>query len=89
MNELTLFILPDCPHCVKALRLQRELIEEFPELSAVNIRVIDESAEPELADSFDYYYVPTYYLGGEKLHEGIVDKELVRSILYKALGCNS
>jgi glutaredoxin len=85
MSELTLFILPDCPHCHKALRLQQELMAEKPELSGVKVNIIDESAEPELANSYDYYYVPTYYLGREKLHEGIVDKETVERILRRGL----
>jgi hypothetical protein len=50
----------------------------------VEIEMIDESVEKELADSYDYYYVPTFYLNEEKLHEGGIFKNEVKSLLEKA-----
>ena len=32
--------------------------------------MIEESEQPEVADAFDYYYVPTFYVDGVKVHEG-------------------
>ena len=36
--------------------------------------MVDESREAALADTYDYYYVPTYYVGGKKVHEGHAEK---------------
>jgi hypothetical protein len=30
---------------------------------------------PDIADQYDYYYVPTYYLDGIKFHEGIPEQK--------------
>ena len=38
-----------------------------------------------LADTFDYYYVPTFYVDGVKVHEGGVYPEEVEKILRSAL----
>ncbi len=67
--KLTAFILPLCPFCLQARELIAELREERPELSSVEIDFIDESAQPELADRYDYYRVPSFFLGGKKLYE--------------------
>jgi hypothetical protein len=61
-----------------------EVKAENPELKDVEIEMIDESVEKELADSYDYYYVPTFYLNEEKLHEGGIFKNEVKSLLEKA-----
>ena len=38
--------------------------------------MIEESEQPALADTFDYYYVPTFYVDGVKVHEGGVYPEV-------------
>ena len=52
---------------------------------AVPIRRVDESVETALADSLDYYYVPTFYVDGVKRMEGVPSKEKVRAVLDAAL----
>lgn len=70
MKPVKLFYLKNCPFCKKALRYIEEARAAHPELAAVEIEMIEESEQPEVADRFDYYYVPTFYVGGEKVHEG-------------------
>lgn len=74
MDEITLFILEDCPHCKLALAHQRELIAAHPEWDEIPIRVVDEAVEVGYANSFDYYYVPCYYVNGVKVHEGHAER---------------
>ena len=69
MKEITLFLLNNCPHCKLALRLQEELLAEHPAWRDIPLRMVDEAAEPAYADTFDYYYVPCYYVDGVKVHE--------------------
>ena len=56
-----------------------------PELAAVGIELIEESEQPAVADAFDYYYVPTFYVDGVKVHEGGIYPEEVEKILRSAL----
>ena len=67
--KLTAFILPRCPYCLQMRELLEELRAERPELSSIEIEFIDEAAQPALADRHDYYRVPSFFLGGEKLYE--------------------
>lgn len=85
MKPVTMFMMATCPYCKAALNYQKELQEEHPELAAVTITQIDERLQPELAEQYDYYYVPCYYVDDQKLHEGAATKEAVQSVLTAAL----
>ena len=85
MKPVKLFYLRSCPFCKKALRYIDEARAAHPELAAVGIEMIEESEQPALADKFDYYYVPTFYVGDEKVHEGGIYPEEVETVLRKAL----
>ncbi len=85
MKAIKLFYLKQCPFCVKALRYIDELKAERGEFAPIQIEMIEESEQAELADSYDYYYVPTFYVDGQKVHEGGVYKEEVEKILESAL----
>ncbi len=85
MKSVKLFYLKNCPFCKKALRYIEELKAEHAELAAVEIEMIEESERPDMADKFDYYYVPTFYVDGVKEHEGGIYPEEVERILRKAL----
>lgn len=85
MKRVKLFYLKNCPFCKKAMRYIEELKAEHAELAAVDIEMIEESELPDVADKFDYYYVPTFYVDGVKEHEGGIYPEEVERILRKAL----
>ena len=85
MKRVKLFSLKNCPFCKKALRYIEELKAEHAELAAVDIEMLEESELPDVADKFDYYYVPTFYVDGIKEHEGGIYPEEVERILRKAL----
>ena len=69
MKEIELFYLRACPYCRNARRAIDELIAENPAYADISIRWIEESEEPQLAESRDYYSVPTLFWQGEKLYE--------------------
>ncbi|MDY3918051.1 MAG: thioredoxin family protein [Candidatus Limivivens sp.] len=85
MKKVLMMILEDCPYCHQAFRMMEELKKEHPEYEQVEIRVADEEKEKELADSLDYYYVPTYFVDGVKLHEGVPTREKVQAVYEAAL----
>lgn len=85
MKDVKLFYLRNCPFCKKALRYIEELKAQHPELAAIDIEMIEESEQAEVANSYDYYYVPTFYVGGQKVHEGGIYPEEVEAVLRQAL----
>ncbi|MBQ5903759.1 MAG: thioredoxin family protein [Alistipes sp.] len=85
MKRIQLFYLKNCPFCKKALRYIEEAKAAHPELQSLQIELIEESEEPALADQYDYYYVPTFYIDGVKVHEGGIYPEEVEPLLRKAL----
>lgn len=84
MKELTMFYFEGCPHCQNAFRWHEEVFADKPELAQVPLKLIDEKEQPDLAAKYNYYYVPTYYLGEEKLFEGVVKKRLVEQAFQTA-----
>ena len=64
-----------------AFRFIDELKQEHPEFKDIVLETVDELKEPELADQFDYYYVPTFYVDGKKVHEGGIYKPEVEKLL--------
>ena len=77
MKPVTLFYQPRCPFCKKALGYLEELQRQEP-YSRIEIRMIDELAEPEVADRYDY-------VGDKKVHEGGIMPDEVEAVLRMAL----
>jgi thioredoxin 1 len=84
MKPVYMLITDWCPHCTRAFGWMEELVSENPKYSELQIQIIDEEKEPEAAKKFDYYYVPTYYVGETKVHEGVPSKEIIRNVFEKA-----
>lgn len=84
MKPVKMFYQPQCPHSILALKCLRELQSHAP-YSAVQVELIDELEQPEYADTFDYYYVPTFYVGDTKIHEGHAEMTDVEKVLKEAL----
>jgi len=85
MKPVQMFILKSCPYCRQALQWMEELRQENPAYLQIEVAVIDEREQHQLADQYDYFYVPTYYVDGIKAHEGAASKEIVRRVLDRAL----
>lgn len=62
-----------------------ELFEEHPAYRNIELERIEESEQPEIADSLDYWYVPSYFVDGIKVHEGVATKEKIQDIFEKAM----
>jgi hypothetical protein len=60
-------------------------MEEFPIYADLEIEKIEETRQPQLANTFDYYYVPTFFVENQKLHEGVATKEKIKYVLEAAL----
>ena len=69
MREIEIFYLTGCPYCRNAKRAVAELMQEEPAYGALALRWIEENEEAALADSRDYYRVPSLFYQGDKLYE--------------------
>ncbi|MFT8890135.1 MAG: thioredoxin family protein [Ethanoligenens sp.] len=85
MKKITMFIMQGCPHCKHAFEIMQELKDKQPAYKALEINVIDENAEPEIANQYDYYYVPTFYVDGNKLHEGVPNAKKIETVFKAAV----
>jgi glutaredoxin len=85
MKNVKLFYLQHCPFCKKAFRYIEEAKSKHPELADLKIELIEESEQADVADKYDYYYVPTFYVDGRKVHEGGIYPEEVEQILLSCL----
>ena len=84
-KKVQMMILKSCPHCVRAFEMMDELAAKNEEYKAVEFEVIEEDVFPEIADALDYYYVPTYFVDGQKIHEGVPTFEKVDAVFKAAL----
>jgi len=84
MKSIKLFILRSCPFCIQALDWQEKILNENPQYKEIPIEIIDENEEYELAESYDYFYVPSYYIDEVKVHEGVATREKIELVFEKA-----
>ena len=79
-----MFMFDGCPHCRRAGELIKEILAEHPEYAKIPLTVIDERKQPEIAEKFDYYYVPTFYVGDEKIAEGVPSRAAIEKVFATA-----
>ncbi|MCB2354066.1 thioredoxin family protein [Clostridium estertheticum] len=84
MKPVIMFVTEWCPYCKKALGWMENIKKQNPEYADIEIKIIDEELEPDIAKQYTYYYVPTYYVDGIKVHEGVASKNIVNNIFEKA-----
>lgn len=85
MKELTMFYLESCPYCKRARAYMEELCAENPAYAQIPVKMVEERQQKALANSYDYFYVPCFYMGEEKLAEGGMNKEDVKRVFDEAL----
>ncbi|MBR6648161.1 MAG: thioredoxin family protein [Bacteroidaceae bacterium] len=85
MKKIMIFYQEKCPFCKRAFNYIEELKKENSKYSEIPIELIEETLQPDFADTFDYYYVPTFYVDGEKVHEGGIKKDEVKAIFNAAI----
>ena len=85
MREVKMFMFDGCPHCRRAAEMLDEIFVEHPEYRDVPLTRIDERLHPEIADRYDYYYVPTFFVGDEKVMEGAPSKAAIEAAFALAM----
>ena len=85
MKHVKMMYLKSCPYCKQAFAMVDELKQLHKEYQDIEIETIEENDEPEKTKGLDYWYVPTYFIEGEKLLEGIPTKAKIEAVLKAAL----
>ena len=85
MKEITYFYLKNCPFCRQADQMIQELVAQETKFSAVPINKIEEREQADLANQYDYYFVPCLYIGKTKMMEGVPTLEKIREVFLAAL----
>lgn len=85
MKHVKIMYLKSCPYCKQAFAMVDELKQLHKEYQDIEIETIEENDEPEKTKGLDYWYVPTYFVEGEKLLEGIPTKAKIEAVLKAAL----
>ena len=86
MKPILLFLFEACPHCQRALAWMEELRRENSDYARLEVKIVDEKVHPDIADKYDYYYVPSYFIDDKKVHEGAASKDIIRNVFDTALG---
>lgn len=91
MKKVTFFYIDGCPYCAQARKAKAELIAENPVYAGVEFDEIEEHANPEIAEQYDYWATPSMFIDKEKLYESHFGekydeaKQHVREVLDRAL----
>lgn len=87
MKKLTFIYLKGCPYCMKAMKAFDALLGDNEEYKKVEIDAVEEGENPDRIATLDYYHVPTYYIGDEKLFEASPGDsyEVIEAATKKAL----
>ena len=84
-KEVLMMVMAGCPHCRRAFEMMETLRAANSAYQGVTVKVVDETQEPAFAETLDYYYVPTFFVDGVKVHEGRPTLEAVEAMFQAAL----
>ena len=91
-KKVIYFYMDGCPYCRNADKAIEELIHERPEYATIEIERINENDPPVEITGFDYYYVPSMFIGKEKIYEAHPGqqydeiKNAVKDVFERAIG---
>ena len=69
MKKITMFHIDECKYCDFAKQAIAELRAENPEYEKVVIDMINEDEHPEIIENYDYWSVPSLFIGHDKVFE--------------------
>ena len=90
-NNILAFYIDGCPYCRQAREALKELTDGNEKYSEISVEWINENQNPEISEKYDYYYVPSMFIGEKKFYEAHRGesfsecKENVRRVLEAAI----
>lgn len=85
MNQVTVIVKEHCPYCAQALR-QIQLIQ--PKYPGVEVVILDEQEHTDLAEQYDYFYLPAVFVDQKKIFEGAAYKADIERAFWMAANKN-
>ncbi|PKK40632.1 hypothetical protein ABB02_00081 [Clostridiaceae bacterium JG1575] len=85
MKEITYIKTSWCPYCKQADSILAVLRQKNKAYRDIPLRIIDEEESPQQAHHYSYRLVPNFWIGEEKLHEGVPSEAALREVLEAAL----
>ena len=67
--ELLFIYMDGSPYCRLANEVLEDLFASHPEYKKIPLVKVNENREPEKLKGRNYYYVPTFFYGEEKIYE--------------------
>lgn len=84
-KPVTLVMQNTCPNCQATVKMIDEVKDSRPDLKDIEVEIIDEAANPELALPYDYWEVPTFFVDAKNvLSGGKPSYSKVEEVLEKA-----
>lgn len=71
MKKIVMIKADYCPYCRQAGFFMDQLKKDKPDYCRIPIEYIDEIAEPDKANRYEYRVVPTYYIDGRLIFTGV------------------
>ena len=68
-KKITMFHIEECRYCDFAKQAIKELRAEDSAYEKVEIEMINENEHPEIIENYDYWSVPSLFIGREKIFE--------------------
>lgn len=87
MKKITIASSDSCPYCRKAERLIERVLEREPKYAGIEIETI--GREEAAARNLKVTLLPTFYINEEKIFEGYLTVDILRSMLDLALSGSS
>lgn len=85
MKKVKMFYLENCPHCKRAFKMIEAIKSKNPQYENIEFDLVEESQNVKMASTYDYYLVPTFYVGDKKIHEGVPSFEAIELVLKEAM----
>lgn len=86
MKPILISVREDSPYCRETLLWMEELKKENHKYLSLNISFFKDGLQSGVTeDAYELSFVPTIYVGGTKVHQGTVTKDMLQKIFDKAL----
>lgn len=69
MKKVLCFYLENCPYCLQAQKAMDDLMNENSQYKDIHVEWIEETENPDIIDSYDYYATPSMFVDEKKIYE--------------------
>lgn len=85
MKTIEMIYRVTCRHCRQAFGIMEELFKEHEEYKEVEIRYFDTERDIDLLSGRQFTYVPTFFMDGNIVMEGVPDQKNIEKVFHLAM----